>query len=156
MNSEAIKNPVTLESIAGSILLMSESLSKSINSLSARTDAFEIRVIADMVTKNELLILQERVGAVETRLNGITLSVDDLPTRKEFVSLEKRLGEKIDIVEVRLEKQIDDLAISVHNEFERVHIRLDDMDKHLVSFKNNDLKLDKRVKRLEGVMWAGN
>ena len=67
---------------------------------------------------------------LKTRLNGITQSIDDLPTRKEFVALEKRL-----------ETQIDDLAVSVQrNESERIHIRLDvDMNEHLVTFEENDL-----------------
>ena len=204
---------MTLESLAASVDSIAASIgsiAESIGSLSSRMDTFESSIIlriGNLATKDELLVVEGRLGSVETRLNGIIQSIDDLPTRKEFNGLEERLegriydlavatkqeftkvyekfneidkkfvgmdkkfvgidgkfieldkkfvgiDKKIDALGKNLETQIDDLAITVSSEFKRIHIRLDQMDEHLVELKENDRYLDKRLKKLETVMFT--
>ncbi len=130
MNSEAIKTPVTLEAIEKIIV------------------ASELRLETKIVSQIEAKIEAE-VGELAAM------------TKRGFDALELRLDSRIDGLESRLnevsknlETQIDDLAIAVNNEFKRIHIRLDEMDKHLITFKENDRKLDKRVTRLEKAVFA--
>lgn len=178
MSNKITKKQVTLESLAttvGSVVTSVESLSDSVQSIN------------DSLTKS---------------INGLSLRIDDLPTRKELRASESRLENKISTLPTRkemsnalndtehrlehyIEKEINDLALTTNNEFERihkkfdeVHIRLDDMEKHTIEFRQEfDLKiggiqnqldtvytnypnrkeftyLDRRVKRLEKVPFA--
>lgn len=125
MNDQPTKKEVTLEAIK---LIVDESVTKSV-----------AKSVVHLATKEEITVLHEDIGDIQIKLNshiietknrldGLTLSLDDLPTRAEMNAGLKN-------VEQKLELQIDDLAVSVHNEFERIHIKFADMDSHLVEFK---------------------
>lgn len=71
--------------------------------------------------------LESLAGSIQTMTDSIqtiTESIGGLPTRIELKDMESRL-----------EKQIDDVLISTKNEFDRVHVRLDDLEKYTVDFK---------------------
>lgn len=60
------------------------------------------------------------IKSLNESMGILTKRIDDLPTRKEMTGA-------LDSMEKRLEKQIDDLAISTSNEFGRVHKKFDEV-----------------------------
>ena len=106
------------------------------------------------------------IERLDTRL---TTRIDSLDTKVDSLSV------RMDSVETNLTDLIDGLAIATKNQFDRVSIRLDEMNDNLVKFKEETdvrfngiqnqldnmtmnytmriehVKLDGRVKRLERV-----
>lgn len=176
MNTTPLHKSVTLESIAESIkgLATIESVNNSLKGLATIESVNRLQhQIANMQTD-----ITTQAIDTKKRIDGLTMSIDDLPTRSELNSLEHRLEIRISGAEKNLEGQIDDLAVSVKNEFDRVYVRLDEMNEHLVTIENeskmrfpaiqNQLDtihglypnrsehafLEKRVKRIEKVVFA--
>ncbi|MEI8249330.1 MAG: hypothetical protein WCG07_02440 [Candidatus Taylorbacteria bacterium] len=129
MNSVFYKKPATLESIAQSIDGIStrveslESIAKSIDTLAVRVGSLESTTKSIVLSVDTLAV---RVGSLESNTKSILLSVDTLAVRME--SFESKTNARFDI----LEERIDDLAILTHNEINKVTVRLDEMDAHLV------------------------
>jgi len=87
MNKEIAHKNVALDSISQSV----EAISQSLGVLTKQVDG----IASTMVTKDEMKDVSQQVrdlrsdvtvklGDFKVRLDGITLSMDDLPTRKEF------------------------------------------------------------------------
>ena len=120
MSDQIPRKEVTLEAIKSIV-------DQSIAKLATKEE------VAKLATKEELhqtvddmrTDLNGHIVETKNRFDGLTLSIDDLPTRAELRNVEQRL-----------ESQIDDLAVSVSNEFGRAYIKLADMDNHLVTFKD--------------------
>ncbi|MBP6858221.1 MAG: hypothetical protein KBC33_00100 [Candidatus Pacebacteria bacterium] len=144
MNTSPIQKIITLESIAESIkgLATIESVNNAIKGLATREDLkMEVNGLQHQITNLQTDITIQAIDA-KKRIDGLTMSIDDLPTRSELNNLEQRLEIRISGVEKNLEGQIDDLAISVkrgfdevHGELKRVYVRLDEMDEHLVTIE---------------------
>ncbi len=169
MNEEITQKKVTLESLSDSI----ESIAKSIGGLTVRVDGID-RNMVPLVTKEEVKNLEHQFVALETtingqtvdikkRMDGLTLSIEDLPTRKEMNTAlndtEQRLKNYIDT-------QINDLAFTasdeftkigskfttINDEFTRINVKLDDLQKYTVEFRQQfDLKSDNLQKQLDNI-----
>ena len=119
MSTEIPKKEVTLEAIKSIVdqsiahLATKEEMHTLVAKLATKEEMHVL--VAKLATKDEFSALREDVGdirmkldshIVETknRFDGLTLSMDDLPTRAE-------MNTEFD----NLQSQIDDLAISVNN-----------------------------------------
>ncbi len=142
MSEQITQIKLTLGSVSDAV----QNIIRSLGTLATKES------VAALATRDEVKNLQQQINSLRSdvvsqaadtkkRYDGLAVSIDNLPTRKELYD-----------VESHLEKQIDGLAISTKNEFDRVYVKLDNLQKYTVEFREEfDYKANGLQNQLDNI-----